>query len=89
MAVLNLKLHQNKRKREFDYLMKDFFMWTIYFNPRDYPGLFVVRKFNWDKPTKEFYTAKTLTEARKYIPDGLINMNRQLMDDPIIIETWI
>ena len=69
--------------------MQDFFLWTIYFNPRDYPGLYVVRKFNWDKPTKEFYTAKTLTEARTYIPSGLINMNRQPNDDPVIIETWI
>ena len=64
-------------------------IWTIYFDPSDFPGLYVARKFNVDKPTKEFKTAKTLEEIRLAIPQGLFCIPADPSDDPVIVESWL
>lgn len=63
-------------------------IYTVYENPTDYPGKFVVRKFVLDKPTDWVKVADTLPEARATMPLGLFGMPRDPSDDPKIIETW-
>jgi hypothetical protein len=31
----------------------------------------------------------TLEEARDTLPEGLVRINRQEQDDPVIVEVWI
>ena len=68
---------------------KDLFIWTVYDHPKDYPNDFVVRVWNYDKPTKIVHTGKTLEDARRHIPDGLIKLDRLPQDDPCIVEVWL
>lgn len=67
--------------------------WVIYWNPRDYPGLFVVREHKigpgWHAPVPECKTARTLEEARKLIPPGFTWLPRNPADDSPIVEIWI
>jgi hypothetical protein len=68
-------------------------MYTIYFNPSDYPGRYVCRQSEitpdcitkgraWDFPT--------LMEARAIpLGLGLERINRHPADDPVIVECWI
>ena len=63
-------------------------MWTIYNSPSDYPGKFVVRKFDFDGPTDQVAEFNTLEEARKSIPPHLYRMPRFQDDDLPIVETW-
>lgn len=70
-------------------------VWVIYKNPSDFPGLFVVRRW------ESFYgignpiadpvcrTAETLEAARNLIPDGLVLVARSPEDDPAVLETWL
>lgn len=64
-------------------------LWIIYFNPSDFPDKYVVRKWILDKPTDIMFTADTLDEIRKFVPEGLVNIGRQQYDDPVIVETWV
>jgi hypothetical protein len=64
-------------------------IWAIYFNPKDYPGKFVLRKWINDIPTDEVYTADSLDEIRMKVPLGLMCIKRYPQDDPVIVETWI
>lgn len=68
-------------------------MWTVYYNPTDAPGLFVVRRFNITKAGAEAsrvsFSALTLRDARSYIPPGLHNLGREPGDEPQIVETWV
>jgi hypothetical protein len=69
--------------------------WTIYENPLDHPGKFVVRR--WDVlegrtdpvPADEAVVVKTLGMARMAVPAGSVCLGRQPGDDPAILETWI
>lgn len=75
-------------------------MYTIYESPRDFPGLFVVRR--WTIGPRQFgdpMTAKaderpwaiteTLARARDSLPSGLYNIARNPDDDTVIVETWV
>lgn len=70
-----------------------FSTWTIYFNPKDHPGKYVVRRFEIGKaltrPTNDMFVADTLDEARALLPIGLLCFKRDLSDDPVIVETWL
>jgi hypothetical protein len=35
------------------------------------------------------YVARTLEDAREAVPAGLYRMDRDVNDDPRIVETWI
>jgi hypothetical protein len=74
--------------------MRALFMFTIYFDPRDYPGLYVVRgsavsagviKMDRDP----LAVVASLNEARAAIPDGLCMVPRTLDDEPQIVEIWL
>ena len=71
----------------------DFFIWTVYDRPRDYPKLFVARKFSTrrgPRPTSEIMFASTLDGLREMLAAmGLTRLARSPGDDPVIVETWI
>lgn len=65
---------------------------TIYFNPKDFPGKHVVRLFDGNKPTRLCAVKNTLEEARATIPTEPIQylrVEREAKDDAVIIETWL
>lgn len=69
-------------------------IWTIYQSPLDYPGRFVVRAYDVAGdgqvvPRAEQAVCGSLEEARARVPCGLYWMNRNPVDDPTIVETWI
>lgn len=68
-------------------------MWTVYDHPRDYPDVFVARRFEITRglsgPTNDMFTADTLDELRRLLPPGLFCLLREPDDDPKIVETWI
>jgi hypothetical protein len=69
-------------------------IWTVYCNPRDYPGKFVVRPFRaWagePMPDAEpHFVGDTLEGARASIPTGLVCLGPSPGDDPVIVETWL
>jgi hypothetical protein len=64
-------------------------IYTVYYNPLDYPGLYVVRRWLNDKPTNDVHTAKTLEEIRAFIPQDKVYLDRMPGDDPVIVETWL
>jgi hypothetical protein len=73
-------------------LDRDFTVWTIYEQPKDFPGGFVVRPWtitgHGPEPGAAFVAA-TLEEARGIVPPGLTWMDRAPDDDGAIVETWI
>ncbi len=69
-------------------------MWTIYDNPKDYPGLFVARMFKvWragPEPTAEVVMSRSLDEVRRAMTHlGLTCIQRSPDDDPKILEIWL
>lgn len=66
--------------------------YVIYENPTDYPGEWVVRRY-----TLGFYATAmgkpkrflSLEDARGCIPQGLTCFKREVVDDPVIVETWL
>jgi hypothetical protein len=74
-------------------------MYTVYENPSDYPGWFVVRRSVVTAdgvvtmaPTL-FARARTLKDCRAAIedahPEGLVCMHRSEGDEPQIVEVWL
>lgn len=77
-------------KKVFD----DFIVWTIYEHPKDYPDRFVARLFTVTpeagaQPTKYHLLADSLEEIRNLLPPGLVRIERDLADEPQIVERWI
>ncbi len=68
-------------------------MFVIYFNPKDFPNLFVVRRWTVDGgrplPTPDHWIANSLDDARGLVPYGLVPLARDPSDDPVIVESWI
>lgn len=65
-------------------------MWVIYFNPTDYPGLFVTRKFVGETPTGDYAACKDLETARELpVMHGLTMVPRMEGDEPQIVEVWL
>lgn len=64
-------------------------MWVVYRSPKDFPGVFVARKWLIDGATQETVQAITLEGVRALIPQGLHRMARDVSDDPCIVETWL
>lgn len=70
-----------------------FLMWCVYRFPRDYPGLYVARRWTIAAgealATSDVVTSLTLDGVRAQLPPGLHCIARLLGDDPGIVETWI
>ena len=73
--------------------VKVFPIFTVYFSPKDFPGKYVVRLFDADKPLRLITVSDTLEQARATIPQGpplgFAHMTRSPEDDPVIVETWL
>jgi hypothetical protein len=73
--------------------MSELAMYTIYRNPRDYPGRFVVRRSlvgtEICKDAEPLIVCDSLEEARDAIPGELVCITRSIEDDPVIVETWL
>ena len=69
-------------------------MYTVYHNPSDFPGKFVVRRH---AVRPGFVAAEqtamavcdSLDEARQALPPGLVSLGREPQDDPVIVESWV
>ena len=83
-----------------DDLTKPMSLYVIYHNVKDYPGKFLVKRWNLTSATAEADQVRacesqlvgvvdSLEEARKLIPPGLRNLGRREQDDPVIVEAWI
>lgn len=70
-------------------------IFTIYSNPADYPGSFVVRALaivaggETRLDAEPLAVTKTLDEARAAVPDGLWRFVRSPEDEPQIVESWL
>lgn len=68
-------------------------VWTIYRNPRDYPGRWVLRAFDVSvegtKARSECVVAQTLEEVRIALPPGRVPLGRANGDDPAVYECWV
>jgi hypothetical protein len=66
-------------------------IWNVYFNPEDFPGVYVARKFLIKEeavPTNVVVTATTLQGVRDQLPWGLILMPRAPSDPAACVESW-
>jgi hypothetical protein len=68
--------------------------YTIYHDPTDYPGRYVVRRFvvAAGHPIPDLTPIIVTTsrlEARNAIPRGLTCFPRDPTDEPAIVETWL
>jgi hypothetical protein len=64
-------------------------IWIVYDSPSDFPGQFVARRFEVNKPTADVLTAGTLEALRALLPPGLIRLERTQHDQPHIAEVWV
>lgn len=70
--------------------------YVVYYNPRDFPKKYVVRRFDTGSgevvPRKKVYLGESYDEAvaaiKKVFPDAC-RLDRDPSDDPVIVETWI
>lgn len=67
--------------------------YTIYVNPADQPGKFVVREWHVVRGSPEpvageSWVVESLDAARAVVPDGCFRLERAPDDDPVILETW-
>lgn len=72
-------------------------IWTVYQKPLDYPGQFVARR--WEslvengapvsRATADVLVAPDLDGLRAQLPAGLVRLERQQGDDPVIVESWV
>lgn len=63
---------------------------AVYKNPSDYPGKYVARVFDMNRPTNLAVVAETYEELLEAIPtQAMTRMERSAKDDPVIVETWI
>lgn len=68
---------------------KVFPIFTVFCNPKDFPGKYVVRLFDGKAPTRLLSVKDTLEDARKTIPPLFKRVDRSPTDDPVIVETWL
>lgn len=68
-------------------------IYTVYANPADFPGSFVVRPWQLEAGGSlvrgEPRVFRTLEQARASLPAGLCQVRRSLLDEEQIVETWI
>lgn len=69
-------------------------VYTVYYDPSDYPGQYVVRRFRVTagapRPDAEpLYVGDSLLRARSLIPLGLICFTADDGDDPCVLESWM
>ena len=68
-------------------------LYVVYFNPSDYPGMYVVRRQVAGRGTvtpdrRPLGVSTTLDQVRCSLPPGLTLIPRHPDDDPCIVEVW-
>lgn len=61
----------------------------VYRSPSDYPGKYIARLWDVDRPTNVIAIAESLEEIREAKPAEMAILQRHPSDDPVIVETWI
>ena len=67
-------------------------IWTVYVDPIDYPGKWVLRGHEVGavtKPHDHCVVADSLEEIRQAVPRGLVRLQHDQDDDPHIYESWV
>jgi hypothetical protein len=68
-------------------------MIVIYKNPKDYPNNHVARLWiaggSSPIPTLNIVLADSLEEVRKSVLPGMVRFERDISDDPVVVETWL
>lgn len=68
-------------------------LWTVYCRPKDYPYGYIARRHDvhmgFSMPTDKIVTSTTLEGVRRQLPVGLVRLDRNPNDDPVIVEIWI
>lgn len=62
---------------------------TVYKRPPDYPNSYVARLFDVDIVQRDFIVKNTLHEIREAIPDFFYRLERDPLDDPVVVEVWV
>ena len=63
---------------------------AVYRGPADYPGKYVARVYDVDRPTNLVAVADEYEDILTAIPAGaMVRMERDPKDDPCIVETWV
>lgn len=68
---------------------KKFPVFTVYYNPTDFPGKYVVRLFDGPQPTRLLVVTDTLKAVREAIPPMFYRVPREPGDEPKMLETWL
>lgn len=70
--------------------MSNFYLWTIYKHPKDYPDSYVARKFVGETATNEVIVSKRLEVLQdEFEALGLFKLARAEGDDSKIVEIWM
>lgn len=67
-------------------------IWTIYENPKDYPGIYVARRWEVSATpvaTSDLLTGASLEDVRAQLPPGLMRMPANAEDDQSVVESWL
>lgn len=77
-------------------MIPEFCLWTVYFNPSDFPGKYVGRRFVLTHATADHIVADDIEIVRNWISQqcrkhggAMVPMNRSADDDPTIVEVWL
>lgn len=64
-------------------------MIVIYYNAADYPGKYLARIWDSDKPTNVVIVNDNIDYLRNLIPKNMTNIGREKEDDSCIVEVWL
>jgi hypothetical protein len=73
---------------------KELIMWVVYDHPSDYPDQFVARQhiigIGGQRLTDRMMAASTLENIQAAMTNlGLVRIDRDMADDPVIVESWL
>lgn len=68
-------------------------MWIVHFDPLDFPGMFVARRWLYGlggtRATSDLVVDTSLEKVRAQLPMEFIRVPRHFTDDPKIVEVWL
>lgn len=65
-------------------------LWVVYDGPREWPGWYVARFWEGETATSEVMVEKNLDQLRlKLQRRGLVKLDRNIGDEPHIVEVWL
>lgn len=69
----------------------DLLLWTVCKDTSDFPGSYTARPHSTisQRPLELVLVASTLKAIREMLPPGLACLQRDIKDDPVIVESWV